>query len=125
MYMEATNDFKRGYKSGFEDAQKVLKQNEMLRTFLLEAIGYDDEWITTVAGYKKYNKNDLINIILNSFGSLFFVDEILSKSILLSFFSITKKGRLAKQRKHQPQPQLLQLKNFSSVFNFLKSKTQN
>lgn len=59
-----SNDFKRGYKSEFEYAQKVLKENEMLRTLLLEAIGYDDEWITTAAGYKKFNKNELIEIIL-------------------------------------------------------------
>lgn len=55
--------FSRGFRCGEEHAKAAIKQNEMLRTLLLEFIGYDDAWITTAAGYKKYNKNELIKII--------------------------------------------------------------
>ncbi|MEY8189526.1 hypothetical protein AB4X15_07560 [Peribacillus simplex] len=35
----------------------------MLETLLLEFIGYEDEWLTLKSGFKKYNKNELIDII--------------------------------------------------------------
>ncbi|HZH61768.1 MAG TPA: hypothetical protein VEY70_19785 [Metabacillus sp.] len=45
--------------------QKQQKEYQKLYTLLLELIGYDNEWLTTEAGLNKYNKKELVEIILH------------------------------------------------------------
>jgi fumarate hydratase class II len=61
---EIKKTFAQGFERGAEYAKKEIKYNQMLRTLLLEVIGYEDEWLTTSEGYKRYKKDELIDIIL-------------------------------------------------------------
>ncbi|MBO0962939.1 hypothetical protein J1P26_25025 [Neobacillus sp. MM2021_6] len=61
---EIKKAFTRGFKRGEEYAKKEIKENRMLQSLFLELIGYEDEWLTTESGYKKYKKAELIEVIL-------------------------------------------------------------
>ena len=60
---ERKKAFADGERLGSAYAKEEIKRNKITETLLLEFIGYEDEWLTGKSGYKKYNKNDLIEII--------------------------------------------------------------
>ncbi|MGM0889736.1 MAG: hypothetical protein ACQEW5_22970 [Bacillota bacterium] len=60
---ERSKNFEDGHNYGVAFTKGEIKRNKMLETLLLEFIGYEDEWLTRKSGYKKYNKDDLIDII--------------------------------------------------------------
>ncbi|MGG3799001.1 hypothetical protein [Metabacillus fastidiosus] len=61
--MELKKRFNEGFRRGEESAKQAIRYNKMMSNLLLEFIGYEDEWLTTKAGYNKFNKAQLIEII--------------------------------------------------------------
>ncbi|MED1419005.1 hypothetical protein [Bacillus smithii] len=61
---ERSKVFKEAFNLGVKHAKQQIKYNKIISNLLLEFIGYEDEWLTTAAGYKKYTKAELIDIIL-------------------------------------------------------------
>lgn len=55
--------FEEGFRFGLIEAKKAIKRNEILQNFLLEFMGYEEEWLRRKAFYQKYNKSELTEII--------------------------------------------------------------
>lgn len=62
--MEFKNAFANGYVAGTKHSNWIEKRNKTLETSLMELIGLDEGWLLTNAGYKKRNKTELIQIIM-------------------------------------------------------------
>lgn len=62
--MELKDAFMKGHRFGSKHANWTEKRNKTLETLLMEMSGHEKEWLITNAGYKKLNKSDLIQIIM-------------------------------------------------------------
>ena len=62
--LDSKKAFQNGYNVGLADKERVVLRNKALKTVLMELIGYEKDWLTSEAGYKKYNNKELIQIIL-------------------------------------------------------------